>query len=172
MGGKQPFVGGRRMLISLACYRTEAWKSVLACVLSCWTLTAETGRLTLLFLHASMVWVAPPWHAIVFEASHRISSDLTIGQGRVFIVLSASGVAFLSFMDGELLPAVVGSAAAAVCMSSYLAHDQTDPGKLNAVRYSGALACVAWALSECVVLTGVLGKWLPFAGALVFLSEV
>jgi len=163
-------INARAMLIALACYRTEAWKAVAVCTLSCWSLTEKTHRLTLFFLHVGMAWAAPPWHAIVFEAAHRLTNDLVIRKGTIFIVISCSGIAFLSFVGGELLPAILAAIGAAIAMSTYLESAATARKK-HATKFAGVLACIAWAFADFAELKDNLAQWLPVAGAIVLLSE-
>jgi hypothetical protein len=180
------FINARRMMICLATFRTEAWKAVALCGLSCWTRTARTHPLTLIFLALSMGFAQPPWHAIAFEAVHPLVGDVEVPRvvGKLAIAASGGGIALISVVEGEIIPFVLGGLGAACGVLSVLESSKSkvapiyEGGKKGvsgprAVRYAGALTFAAWSVGAYAEFDDVWAvQLLSAAGAVAFLSEM
>ena len=183
-----PFIHARRMMICLACYRTEAWMSVIGCAMSCWTFTGPDHPITLLLLSACMAWIQPPWHSIVFESAYRLVGDFTVPtkSGKLTIALSGAAISILSLIEGELLPALIAALGAAIAILSAVdqiftptkpapIYENSDPRPKKhtqrTIRLAGALTFLAWAIADYTDFSSN-KRALAVAGSFAFLSQI
>lgn len=94
-----------------------------------------------------MMVAQPPWHSIVFEAAHRMTTPV---GNRSMLAAAGIMIAILSFYAAALAPALV---ACAGVLSTLLQRFRPSKVKRSAffergTSFSGALIALAWALAR------------------------
>lgn len=126
-------VDARRMFICLACFQIEAWQAVVACTLTCWKTNPEAPTLVaVLFLAGGMMLANPPWHAIAFEAAHRLTTPV---GSQSLLAGAGIAIAVLSIFKASIASAVIGGVGAVITLYP------------KSVPMGGALIAVSWALA-------------------------
>lgn len=92
-----------------------------------------------------MMVAQPPWHSIVFEAAHRLTTPV---GNRSMLAGAGIMIAILSFYDSALAPGLVASAGVLSTLIPRLRRSKGNKFIEKGASFSGALIAMAWALAR------------------------